>query len=77
MYVEQTKDFETIGNPAQFAIQDLTIEELELIQSSLVTFKEHSLQDAEVFKVPRKLAVDMFEKIDQELVNARSPKSKS
>lgn len=68
MYAEQTQN-------GLFALQDLNIEELELIQSALVAFKEHSLQDAEVFKVPRKLAVDMFEKIDLELVNARSPRS--
>lgn len=72
MYVEQTRKFETIGNTERFAIQDLTIDELELIQSSLVTLKDHSLQDAEVFKEPRKLVVDMFQKIDHELVNARS-----
>ncbi|KKQ19251.1 MAG: hypothetical protein US34_C0024G0002 [Candidatus Nomurabacteria bacterium GW2011_GWC2_36_9] len=57
---------------SRFALQDLTIEELEIIQSSLVTFKQHSLQDPEVFKIPRQLIVAMFQKIDQELVNARS-----
>ena len=41
-------------------------------QSSLVTFKQHSLQDAEVFAEPRKLVVAMFQKIDEELVIARS-----
>ena len=56
----------------RFALQDLCIDELELIQSSLVTLKEHSLQDAETFKEPRKLVVAMFQKIDEELVNARS-----
>lgn len=65
MYVEQTQN-------DLFALQDLTIEELELIQSSLVTLKEHSLQDAEAFREPRKMVVDMFQKIDLELVNARS-----
>jgi len=67
MYVELT----TIV-PKKFSIQDLTIEELEIIQSSLVTFKQHALQDPEVFRVPRQLIVAMFHKIDQELVNARS-----
>ena len=65
MYVEQTQN-------DRFALQDLTIDELELIQSSLVTLKDHSLQDAETFKKPRELVVTMFQKIDQELVNARS-----
>ncbi len=71
MYVEIVNP-----NPDQrqvrLALQDLTIDELELIQSSLVTLKEHSLQDAETFKEPRKMVVEMFQKIDQELVNARS-----
>jgi hypothetical protein len=71
MYVENVTPHPD-PKQARFALQDLTIDELELIQSSLVTLKDHSLKDAEAFKEPRKLVVAMFQKIDQELVSARS-----
>lgn len=57
---------------ARFAIQDLTTEEMELLQSGLIDLKQHSLQDAEAFKDQRVSCNEMFQKIDQELRNSRS-----
>ena len=65
MYVEVTET-------GRFAIQELTESQLELIQNGLIEVKQHSLQDAEQFKSERASCIEMFEKIDQELVNARS-----
>lgn len=66
MYVEET-------NTGRFAIQDLSIDELELLQTGLIDAKQHSLQDAEVFKSQRASCIEMFEKIDREIINARTP----
>lgn len=65
MYVEET----TTG---KFAIQDLSTDELELLQSGLIEVKQHSLQDPEVFKQQRASCIDMFLKIDAELIKSRS-----
>jgi hypothetical protein len=65
MYIEQT-------STGRFALQDLTEAQLELIQNGLIEVKHHSLQDAELFKTERASCVDMFQKIDNELVKSRS-----
>lgn len=72
MYVELTKKFEMVGNPELFAIQDLTVSDLELIPVALIDVKHHSLQDAEVFKTQRESCLEMYHKIDQELIKSRS-----
>lgn len=69
MYVEI---LDHSSGKAKFAIQDLTIDELELLQSGLIEVKQHSLQDAEVFKEQRSSCNEMFQKIDHELRNSRS-----
>ena len=71
MYVEIL----TTTNPsrkARFALQDLTTEELELLQSGLIEVKHGSLQDPEMFKEQRSSCDEMFLKIDHELRNSRS-----
>lgn len=69
MYVEIS---DSTPGKSRFALQDLTSDELELLQSGLIEVKQHSLQDAEVFKVQRSSCNEMFQKIDQELRNSRS-----
>lgn len=68
MYVEIINNEQS----KKFAIQDLTPEELEILQSGLIEVKQHSLQDPEVFKEQRHLCNEMFLKIDQELRKSRS-----
>ncbi|OFX52414.1 MAG: hypothetical protein A2066_21710 [Bacteroidetes bacterium GWB2_41_8] len=71
MYVEiLTTDLHS--RKARFAIQDLTSDELELLQSGLIEVKHSSLQDAEVFREQRASCDEMFQKIDKELRNSRS-----
>lgn len=65
MYAEQT----TFG---KFSLQDLTTEELELLQSGLIELKQRTLQDAEAFKTQRASCNEMFQKIDSELRKSRS-----
>lgn len=72
MYVEITKNFETIGSPERFAIQDLTANELELFQEGLIELKNNKLKDPEAFKDDRRSCVEMFQKIDSELVKSKS-----
>ena len=64
MYVEQT-------SKGLYAIQDITPDELELLRSGLIELKQHSLQDAEIFREQRTSCINMFQKIDLELVNSR------
>jgi len=56
----------------RFSIQDLTADELEVMQAGLIEAKHGSLQDPEVFKVQRASCEEMFKKIDLELRNSRS-----
>lgn len=67
MYVEITSK----DGPPRFAIHELNEMELELLQSGLIEVKQHSLQDAEVFKNERTACNEMFQKIDQELRSAK------
>lgn len=65
MYVEET-------SPGRFAIQDLDSDQMELLMSGLIEVKQHSLPDFKQFKKEREQCVDMFRKIDDELVKSRS-----
>ena len=65
MYVEET-------TPGKFAIQDLNADQLELLMNGLIEVKQNSLKDAETFKVERDSCVDMFQKMDQELMKSKS-----
>jgi hypothetical protein len=67
MYVEITDN----GTFKKFAIQELTRNELELLQNGLIEVKQHSLQDAELFKDARNSCIDMFNKIDNELIKSK------
>lgn len=68
MYVEKTNNQH---QKPRFEIKDLTTEEMELLQSGLIEVKQHSLQDAEIFKIQRESCNEMFLKIDLELRNSR------
>ncbi len=65
MYVEETSN-------GCFAIQDLTIGELELLQESLITYKQVKLQDPEVFKFERRSCIEIYDKIDAELIKSKT-----
>lgn len=71
MYVEIITENKDLGR-VRFAVQDLSLCELELIQESLITYKQTKLQDAEVFKDDRRDCIEMYEKIDTELIRSRS-----
>lgn len=68
MYVEKTES--KSGEP-RFAIHDLNISESELLAHGLIELKSRALQDAETFKQQRASCIEMFQKIDRELTNAR------
>jgi len=71
MYVEIITTDHLPGK-AKFSLQDLTTDQLELLQSGLIEVKKNSLQDPEVFKDQRHSCNEMFLKIDQQLRNSRS-----
>lgn len=72
MYVEITNELPAYAGKAMFAIHELTVNELELLQEGLVELKNNKLKDAEAFKDDRRACVEMFNKIDAELVRAKS-----
>jgi len=69
MYVEQT---ETNPGNERFSIQDLTLNEMELLMEGLLTLKTMKLVDPEAFKDDRRSCVEMFQKIEVELLKSRS-----
>lgn len=72
MYVEITNELPACAGKAMFAIHELTVNELELLQEGLVELKNNKLKDAETFKDDRRACVEMFNKIDAELVRSKS-----
>ena len=68
MYVEITKQDE---KAPLFAINELTTDEMELLQQGLIELKSNRLKDPEEFREMRRSCVDMFRKIDTELINSR------
>lgn len=72
MYVEITSKPIVPKGPTLFAMHDLTEMQLELIQNGLIEVKQHSLQDAEAYKEERAACIEIFQKIDDELVKSRS-----
>lgn len=71
MYVEITKPYKNPSNPIRFAFQDLTQAELELFQEALIDYKKNRLQDADAFREDRRSCVEMFQKIDAELIKSK------
>ncbi|MBL7971729.1 MAG: hypothetical protein JNL03_09425 [Prolixibacteraceae bacterium] len=67
---------ETTTNPedARFELQDVTTSDAEILMEALVLYK--SKLDAEEFRDTRKSCIDMFNKLDTELIRFREQRSK-
>lgn len=63
----------TSKKPLRFAAQDLNQEEAEMLANALIEIKTKRFNDASKFEHERKKCVDMYNKIDTELVNAKRP----
>jgi hypothetical protein len=67
MYVEVTNN----EKPKKFAIHELTAEDLELLQGGLINYEQNGLPKSNEFSTQRESCVDMYKKIDQELLYSR------
>jgi hypothetical protein len=61
MYCERT-------STTKFAIQDLSIQDLELLQEALVILKSEKLNMNEQFQEDKKRAIEIYQEIDRELI---------
>lgn len=59
------------GVPDEFDLTGLKYEELELIQSALISFKQHDLTDAETFKNERRMCSEIYAAIDKEVIKLK------
>lgn len=69
MHVETTTPETTLPQNALLAFQDVTVDQAEIIIEALIHYK--SKLDAEEFKAARSSCVDMFQRIDSELIKSR------
>lgn len=62
-----------ITSTGKFALQDLTLAEIEIIHESLIVLKDQKVIQTKDFEEERQVMTEMYIKIDAELIRSRMP----